>query len=125
MYCRLQHVQEDFDTLARQSGQDVNYMRQLAKEYSSIQKEMKSLNQTAKMQKFLTAILRSDVNHNFELDSPQEVDMLVTRLKMIGGIQFDEQRLRDSIHNSDKKSLSTIYQVASGTLEEEGGIEMT
>ena len=80
------------------------------------------------MQKFLTAVLQSDTNRNFELDSPQEIDLLVMRLKSIGGIQFDEQVLRDSIHDSKSKSLSTIYQVASGTLEEEDGdseIEMT
>ena len=101
-------------------------MRQMAIEYNAIQNEMQSINQTAKMQKFLTAVLSSDTNHNFELDSPQEVELLVNRLKLIGGIKFDETKLRDSLHNSDKKSLSTIYLVASGTLEEEeGDIELT
>jgi len=92
-------------------------MHQLAKEYSNIQKETKAMNDTIKMQKFLTAIIRSDTNHNFQLDSPQEIDMLVWRLKSIGGIKFDEQRLRDSIHNSDKKSLSSIYKTMSGEIE--------
>jgi len=125
---RLHHVEEDFDNLARQAGQDVNHMRQLAKDYSAIQKEMASINHTAKMQKFLTAVLRSDTNNNFELDSPQEIDMLVMRLQSLGGFKFNEKALRDSIHNSDKKSLSSIYEVTSGTLEvdgEESGIEMT
>lgn len=80
---RFYHVEQDFDNLARQSGKDVNHTRQLAKDYSRIQKEMNSINQTIKMQKFLTAVLRSDTNHNFQLDSPHEVDMFVMRLKSI------------------------------------------
>ena len=114
---RLQQVEQDFDRLAETSGKDIHELRQLATEYSQVQKEMAEINTTIQMQKFLTAVLSSDANGNFELDSPQEVDLLVMRLKSIGGIDIDEETLRNSIQNSQSKSLSTIYQVASGTLE--------
>jgi hypothetical protein len=124
-------VEQELDNLARNSGNDVDELRHLATEYGEIQKEMTKLNTTIQMQKFLTAVLTSDANGNFELDSPHEIDLLVSRLKSIGGIgEFvQEEQLRDSIANSDSKSLSSIYQVASGTLEQEndhsGMIEMT
>jgi hypothetical protein len=124
-------VEQELDNLARNSGNDVDELRHLATEYGEIQKEMTKLNTTIQMQKFLTAVLTSDANGNFELDSPHEIDLLVSRLKSIGGIgEFvQEETLRDSIANSDSKSLSSIYQVASGTLEQENDhsemIEMT
>ena len=106
--CRLHQVEQELDNLARNSGKDMDELRQLATEYGEIQKEMTKINTTIQMQKFLTAVLTSDVNGNFELDSPHEIDLLVTRLKSIGGIgEFQEETLRDSIANSDSKSLST------------------
>jgi hypothetical protein len=112
-------VEQELDNLARNSGKDVDELRRLATEYGEIQTEMTKINTTLQMQKFLTAVLTSDANGNFELDSPREIDLLVMRLKSIGGIEFQEETLRDSIANSDSKSLSTIYQVASGSLEPE------
>lgn len=101
-------------------------MRQLAKGYSQIQKEMTSINTTRQQQTFLQAVLKSDANGNFQLDSPQEIDLLVIRLKSIGGIAFDEGKLRDSISSSQSKSLSTIFQVASDVIDDgSSGIEMT
>lgn len=119
--CRLHQVEQELDNLARNSGKDVDELRRLATEYGEIQTEMTKINTTLQMQKFLTAVLTSDANGNFELDSPREIDLLVVRLKSIigGGIEFQEETLRDSIANSDSKSLSTIYQVASGSLEPE------
>lgn len=115
-------MEQELDNLARNSGKDVDELRRLATEYGEIQTEMTKINTTLQMQKFLTAVLTSDANGNFELDSPREIDLLVVRLKSIiggGGIEFQEETLRDSIANSDSKSLSTIYQVASGSLEPE------
>jgi hypothetical protein len=45
--------------------------------------------------------------------------MLVLVSTAIGGIEFDDFRMKDSQPKSDKKSLLSIYQVASGELEEE------
>jgi hypothetical protein len=42
--------------------------------------------------------------------------MLVLWLK---AIDFDDFRMKDSLQKSDKKSLLSIYQVASGELKEE------
>jgi hypothetical protein len=110
--------------LVTSSGENVNRVMDLSREYGEMQREMKQLQQTLKMQKVLEAFFLSDTNHNFEMDD-SEMDMLMIRLKTIGGIHFDESKMRDSLHNSGQKSLSSLYKVASGELEEDGYIEMT
>jgi hypothetical protein len=121
----LQGVEEAFADLVTSSGDDVIRMVDLSREHGTIQREMKQLEQTQRMQQVLQAFLRSDADHNFEMDD-SELDMLMIRLKAIGGLSFfDESKMRDSLHNSDSKSLSSLYKVASGELEEDGYIEMT
>ena len=121
---RLQNVEQAFEDLVSQSGQDVNRLRTLAREHGSIQRNMKKIQQTQKMQQLLEAFIRSDTNKNFTMDD-SEMDVLMIRLKAIEGIQFTEANMRNTLDSSDSKSISSLYKAASGELEEDGYIEMT
>jgi hypothetical protein len=55
-------------------------------------------------------------NFQFDID---EIAKLVLVLQAIGGIEFDDFRMKDSLQKSDKKSLLSIYKVVSGESEEE------
>lgn len=113
-------MEHEFEDLAKRSGQDVNRIRQLAIEHGAIQREMREVQKTHTMQQLLRAVMMSDRNGDFELTG-EELDFLQLRLKLVGGVSFDSRRMRTALENSDQKSISSLFRVASEELEDDNG----
>jgi len=101
---KLSKVQTDLDKAAQRSGASVEKLVGYVEENGKIQKQILEELQAEVMSQIMTAVLATDSDKDFVLD-PNEVNVLVLRLKNIPGIQFNEKAFR-KILKSDKDELT-------------------
>ena len=100
----LEHVQADLEKAAAKSGGQVDRLLELIELNSELQTKMRSKLQNQVVQQIMSAILHTDRDRNFVLE-PAEVDMLITRLDHLPGVQFHADRFRNKIA-SDQGDLT-------------------
>lgn len=69
-------------------------------EYKELNAKIKKNLERAVVQQVVTVVVQSDTNRDFTL-TPQELEMLVMRLKMIKGIDFDETNFRNAVSQDE------------------------
>ena len=91
---RLDQVRQNLETVAAQSGAQVQRLLQICDENAQLQMEFRKHLQADVLQNIMTMLLSVDMDRNFEL-SPLEVDRLVQRLRLLPDtVQFHEANFR-------------------------------
>jgi predicted RNA-binding protein len=85
----LQGVTAEYETLAKQYGDQIERLVGIVKENGEIQAKIKKSLQTQVMQQALESILKSDTNEDFAI-SQKELQQFKLRMKNIPGVIFDE-----------------------------------
>lgn len=93
---RLEGVEEELLGIAEAAQTNVNRLVEINNEYRELNAKIKKNLERSVVQQVLTVVVQSDANKDFTIGK-QELEMLVMRLKMIKGIEFDEANFRKAV----------------------------
>lgn len=101
---RLQDVEDQLNTVAAESGAQIDRLVKIVQENGEIQKEIKEMLEAEVTQSIMTAVITTDRDGNFTLDH-NEVYELEYRLMGIPGVVFHREMFRKFIA-SDQDDLT-------------------
>ena len=97
----LSNVPTQLKKLGRQGTTNIDRLVTVVEQQQTVQDEIRTKIRQRVMQSILSVCVSADRDNNFEL-TPSEIDVLVSRLKLIEHVEFDEEQFRDAIIvNSD------------------------
>ena len=97
----LSNVPTQLKKLGRQGNTNIDRLVTVVEQQQAVQDEIRTKIRQRVMQSILSVCVSADRDNNFEL-TPSEIDVLISRLKLIEHVEFDEEQFRDSIIvNSD------------------------
>lgn len=108
---KLKQCEFNLDMFAKKSGKTVDKLVEIVQENGKIQQEIQNNLKMEVIRQMMTAILQTDADRNFVV-SPQEVELLIMRLKNLPGVQLDEAAFRSCLaSDEDALTLSDICNI--------------
>ena len=104
------------NVLSVQGGNSATFIEKV-KENQLVLDQIKKNLEAKITQDILSVVMRSDRDEDFRID-PEEVDVLVLRLKSAQGVKLDEQRFRSEIGQSGYR-VSTVLNICKGMLSDD------
>ena len=106
----LQACETKLANLTQQQNTNTNAFIYEVKQNALVQQEIQELLVTQVMQNMLSALLRADLDQDFLID-PEEVDILILRVKALPGVEgVDEVRIKDILLRKGS-TLDAILEV--------------
>jgi cell division protein FtsB len=106
----LQTCEAKLANITQEQNTNTNTFIYEVKQNALVQEEIQELLMMNVMQNVLSALLQADSDGDFQID-PEEVDILILRVKMLPGVErVDEARIKD-ILLSKGSTLDAIWEV--------------
>jgi hypothetical protein len=121
----LQTCEAKLANITQEQSTNSNTFIYEVKQNALVQEEIQELLMMDVMQNVLSTLLQADSDGDFQID-PEEVDMLILRVKMLPGVEgVDEARIKD-ILLSKGSTLDAIWEVVNDltTNKNKGGKPM-
>lgn len=106
---RLEGVEEELVGIAEAAQTNVNRLVEMNNEFRELNARIKKNLERSVVQQVVTIVVQSDQNRDFTI-GPQELEMLVMRLKLIKGIEFDEANFRKAV-SLDKDGVVHLAEI--------------
>mmetsp|Transcript_28711 Transcript_28711/g.53938 ORF Transcript_28711/g.53938 Transcript_28711/m.53938 type:complete len:324 (-) Transcript_28711:645-1616(-) len=104
----LHYVPQELHRLSKKHDQDVDRLTHIVQEKKLVQEKIRKKLQQRVMQQLLGVVVNADKDSDFSL-SPNEVDVLVVRLGLIEGIEFNEKRFREML--AEDPSIHSVFKM--------------
>ena len=112
---RLEDVSLALDTITQTQGQSIGDFEKQVEENRNILKSMKTNLKSSVLQNLLSVVMASDANKDMIVDDA-EVDILITRIQNIGGVEVHGDRFRAAFAG---KSVSSMMQIVQNLLSDD------
>jgi len=106
---RLEDVSLALDTITQTQGQSIGDFEKQVEENRNILKNMKTNLKSSVLQNLLSVIMSSDADKDMVVDH-EEVEVLITRIQNIGGVEVHDDRFRAAFAGRSVSSLMTVIQ---------------
>lgn len=93
---RLEGVEEELVDIAEAAQTNVNRLVEMNAEFKELNQKIKKNLETTVVQQVVSVVVQADANRDFTIGKA-ELEMLVMRLKLIKGIEFDETNFRKAV----------------------------
>ena len=92
----MEGVEEELSGIAEAAQTNVNRLVEINHEWRELNAKIKKNLERSVVQQVVSIVVQSDANRDFTIGT-SELEMLVMRLKMIKGIEFDEANFRKAV----------------------------
>jgi len=106
---RLEDVSLALDVITQTQGQSIGDFEKQVEENRNILKSMKTNLKSSVLQNLLSVIMSSDADKDMMVDE-SEVEVLITRIQNIGGVEVHDDRFRAAFSGQSVSSLMTVIQ---------------
>ena len=103
-------MERDLEAVAISAQTNVNRLVDIVKENGILQAQIKEKLEKQVIQNVMSVVVQVDVNRDFSL-GPQELEMLVLRLKNMPGIKFDEPNFRKACGRASADGTTTLAEI--------------
>lgn len=114
---QIEHMERELNRIAK-SPHHVNRLLEVMHEQRELYEGIKENLKRSVLQNILSALVQSDADKNFIIHA-REMEVLVVRLKLMDGVQFNEKRFRQLMGSSGSQSLSTIMMLIRSLLQDD------
>lgn len=116
----MEGVEEELVGIAEAAQTSVNRLVEMNNEWRELNAKIKKNLERSVIQQVVSVVVQSDSNRDFTI-GPKELEMLVMRLKMIKGIEFDEANFRNAISQDEDGDLklAEIMKVLRNLLDDD------
>lgn len=100
----LHYVPQELHKLSK--NQDVSILMEIVAEQRIVQDAIRHKIQQKVMQKLLDIVMKADKDNNYAL-GPKEIELLIIRLGLVKGVEFNEARFRQML--AEDASIHSIF----------------
>jgi len=101
---RLEHVEEKLEKVAKEGKSTVEHLMKVQEKLTEYNVKMKDIMATKMLSVLFGIILESDRDRNFALN-PQEIMMMILRLKSVQGVNFNEENFRKILPDDPREPV--------------------
>mmetsp|Transcript_25671 Transcript_25671/g.37809 ORF Transcript_25671/g.37809 Transcript_25671/m.37809 type:complete len:302 (+) Transcript_25671:268-1173(+) len=118
----LHEIEGTLQDITRQQGSDLESFLGLIEEDKRISTEMRNILQKRVLQDVITLVMESDSNGDFHLNDA-DIDRLVLGIRLIDGVEFNEDRFRQDVEDSNGSVGAVIKMIKHLISDESTGNE--
>mmetsp|Transcript_12710 Transcript_12710/g.16057 ORF Transcript_12710/g.16057 Transcript_12710/m.16057 type:complete len:264 (-) Transcript_12710:277-1068(-) len=113
---RVDVVEGELQKITGVSKENVDRLMKCTNEYKKIHERMKEILKVQIMQTIITTVIQSDTDRDFTIEE-KELGMLVLRLGLIEGINFNEERFRKLFAGKQKHSIKSVLAICKDLMD--------
>jgi septal ring factor EnvC (AmiA/AmiB activator) len=113
---QMENMERDLNRIAG-NPQNVHRLLEVTDELRQVHEGIKENLKKSVLQNILTALVQSDTDKNFVIHA-REMEILVVRLKLMDGVQFNEHKFRQAM-GTGSQSLSSIMMMIRSLLQDD------